>query len=185
MAPSKLQPALLGGAFVGVLSALPIVSAGNFCCCLWLVLGGVLAAYVMQQNHPEPIGLADGAAVGFLAGLFGAVIYAVAAAVLVPILQPLRDARLDRLFGDVPDVPPEFRDLMERLSGPGVGVAVGFVMTLFFGMIFSTLGGLIGALLFRKVAMPPPGPPPGPPILPPLPPYPPPGASGPADQAAN
>ena len=184
MAPSKLQPALLGGAFVGVLSALPIVSAGNFCCCLWLVLGGVLAAYVMQQNHPEPVSLADGAAVGFLAGLFGAVIYAIVGAVLVPILQPLRDARLDRLFGDVPDVPPEFRDLMDRFRGPGVGIAVGFVMTLFFGMIFSTLGGLVGALLFRKPSPPPPAPP-APPLVPPLPPYPPPGASGPGDQAAT
>ena len=34
-----IQPVLLGGLFLGVLSALPIISAGN-CCCLW-TLGGV------------------------------------------------------------------------------------------------------------------------------------------------
>ena len=30
-APQKLQPALYGGVFIGVLSALPVVSAGNVC----------------------------------------------------------------------------------------------------------------------------------------------------------
>ncbi len=39
-------PALLGGLFIGMLSALPIVSVGNCCCCLWMIGGGVLAAYL-------------------------------------------------------------------------------------------------------------------------------------------
>jgi len=47
MNSSKLQPALLGGTFLGILSALPIVSAANLCCCLWVVAGGVLAAYLL------------------------------------------------------------------------------------------------------------------------------------------
>ena len=34
--PPKLQPALFGGLFIGVLSALPLVSVGN-CCCLWVI----------------------------------------------------------------------------------------------------------------------------------------------------
>ena len=36
MPASKLQPALLGGLFIGVLSALPIISAGNCFCCMWV-----------------------------------------------------------------------------------------------------------------------------------------------------
>ena len=32
---------------MGVLSALPIVSAGNYCCCLWVISGGLVAAYVL------------------------------------------------------------------------------------------------------------------------------------------
>ena len=35
-----LQPALYGGLFIGVLSALPVVNIGN-CCCLWFAGGGV------------------------------------------------------------------------------------------------------------------------------------------------
>ena len=48
----RIQPALWGGLFIGVLSALPLVNAGNCCCCLWVVCGGVLAAYLRQQNSP-------------------------------------------------------------------------------------------------------------------------------------
>ena len=37
------RSAALGGLFIGVLSALPIVGAANCCCCLWVVSGGALA----------------------------------------------------------------------------------------------------------------------------------------------
>ncbi len=50
---SKFQPALLGGLVLGVLSALPIVSIGNVCCCLWVISGGVLAAYLLQRNQAD------------------------------------------------------------------------------------------------------------------------------------
>ncbi len=80
--PGYAQPALIGGVVLGVLSALPIVSVGNACCCLWVVAGGVIAAYLFQQNQHRPITPADGALVGLLAGLIGAV---VARAISIPI----------------------------------------------------------------------------------------------------
>ena len=40
MDSARLQPALLGGIFIGVMSALPIINAGNCCCCLWVLAGG-------------------------------------------------------------------------------------------------------------------------------------------------
>ena len=40
---------------MGVLSALPLVTAGNVCCCLWVVSGGVVAAYLLQQNQTTPM----------------------------------------------------------------------------------------------------------------------------------
>ena len=46
-----VQPAVLGGVFIGVLSALPLISAGNCCCCLWVIGGGVVAAYLLQQSQ--------------------------------------------------------------------------------------------------------------------------------------
>ena len=68
MGPAKLQPALLGGIVMGVLSVLPFVNLVNACCCGWVLFGGALAAYLMQQNHPAPITAGDGAIVGLLAG---------------------------------------------------------------------------------------------------------------------
>ena len=59
----------------GVLSSLPVINLGNACCCLWIVSGGVIAAYVMQQDQQTPLTPADGALVGLLAGLLGAVIF--------------------------------------------------------------------------------------------------------------
>ena len=52
------MPALLGGLFIGVLSALPVVQICN-CCCLWIIGGGLLAAYLQQQNQPVSLTLAQ------------------------------------------------------------------------------------------------------------------------------
>ena len=79
MQSSKLQAALLGGLLLGVLSALPIVKMGNACCCLWVLAGGAVAAYLLQHGQADPITSSDGAGVGFLAGVFGAVVWQVIA----------------------------------------------------------------------------------------------------------
>ena len=80
-----LQAPLLGGLFIGVLSALPAV---NCCCCLWIVCGGVLAAYLDQQNDPRPITAGRGAWNGFLAGVIGAVVWLAVSMALDVVLAP-------------------------------------------------------------------------------------------------
>ena len=61
MDSGRLQPALYGGLFIGVLSALPLVNAGNCCCCLWVLMGGALAVYLRQQNSPYSVPASEGA----------------------------------------------------------------------------------------------------------------------------
>ena len=68
----KYQPALLGGLFIGVLSSLPIVSSLNYCCCLWVIGGGVLVTYLQQQATPTPVATGDAAISGLIAGALGA-----------------------------------------------------------------------------------------------------------------
>jgi hypothetical protein len=167
MAPPKLQPALLGGLLAGVLSALPFVNMAN-CCCLWMVAGGVMAAYLMQLNHPLPISVGNGAAVGFLAGLFGTLITLVLdvpmRAFVLPLLPQMSTWRTARRS----DLPPEVRDALRQI-GPQIIAVLGGVIFFAIELIFSTLGGLFGALIFRKPA-PPAGPPPAPfhpPVIPP------------------
>jgi hypothetical protein len=156
-----LMPALWGGLAIGVLSALPIVGAFNLCCCMWVVTGGMLAAYVLQSNAAEPISPGDGAIVGLLAGIIGAAVYAVVSLPLNLLLGPMQQRALNRVLESVQDVPPEVRDAFSNMGGTAltaIGVVMGFVMMLFAGAIFATVGGLLGAVFFRKKPEPPPVP---------------------------
>jgi uncharacterized membrane protein len=142
---------------MGVLSALPIISAGNACCCLWVVGGGVIAAYLFQQNQTTPITPADGALIGLLAGIIGAVVHFLVAIPIDILVAPMERAMLQRML-DMGTFPPEVRDILDRYGrGGAMGGAffiisriVGLMFWIFVGGVFSTLGGLLGALMFRK-----------------------------------
>jgi hypothetical protein len=165
MAPAKLQPALLGGLAIGVLSALPIISLAN-CCCAWILFGGGLAAYLMQQNHPEPIQIGDGAVAGLLAGVIGAFVWLIVSIPINLLMAPLQSEMSQRMLRNASDMAPELRGLLESMSGApaiGAGLIFLFFVMLFVSSLFGMLGGLFGALIFRKAAppvVPPPIPPP-------------------------
>lgn len=158
--PPKLQPALLGGLLMGVLSALPFVSLGN-CCCLWVIGGGVLATYLMQQNYPYQVSAADGALVGLLAGIFGGVIGALISIPIEVMMGPLQQRLLERFVLSNPDLPSETRSMFENMAARGFApamMAVKLVFSVIIGGIFAMLGGLLGVALFKKNAPPPPPP---------------------------
>ena len=159
MAPAKVQPALLGGVTIGVLSALPVV---NCCCCAWILFGGGLAAYLMQQNHPAPIESGDGAIAGLLAGVVGAFTWLIASMVISTATAPFEAALVQDMLRDATNLPPWFREALEnsrRGAGLGLGVIFGFFVMLVLMTVGGMLGGIFGALLFRKNS-PPPLPPP-------------------------
>ena len=112
----RLQPALWGGLFIGVLSALPLVSAGNCCCCLWVLVGGVLAAYLRQQNNPYQIDAAEGAIVGLMAGAIGGIVYSILSIPFQMMAGPMQQDWMERILSSNPDVTPEMRDMVERLT---------------------------------------------------------------------
>ena len=152
---SKTNPVLIGGLVMGVLSALPIISAGNLCCCVWIISGGLVAAYVLQQNQATPITPGDGALVGLLAGMAGAGIYLVLSIPITLLVAPLQRQLLERLVERTNGMPPEFREYMSGYVGGALGLMLGFVSMLMMGAVFSTIGGLLGAVFFRK-GLPPP-----------------------------
>jgi hypothetical protein len=146
---SKTKPALVGGVVMGALSGLPIVSLGNACCCLWVICGGVVAAYMLQEQEPGPISAADGATVGLFAGVVGACISLVLSIPLGLMMAPLRQRFLDRLVQNGQFQPEFVRFLSSYVVGV-IGLIIGFIVMLTAGVIFSTLGGLLGAAIFRK-----------------------------------
>jgi hypothetical protein len=161
MDSGRLQPAFYGGLLIGVLSALPIVSAGNCCCCLWVVTGGMLAVYLRQQNSSFAVTSTEGAIVGLLAGVIGAIIGGLISIPIESMMGPFQRRMIESFITSRPDVPPEMRDMFERASAARHGVAAiafRFLFALVAGSVFGTLGGLLGVAVFKKDAPPPPPP---------------------------
>ena len=167
-----IQPALLGGLFIGVLSALPIVHIAN-CCCLWITGGGALAAYLAQQNTPQPLTKGQGALAGVLAGVIGAFVWLIAASALDALIAPFQERLISEVLRNADDMPPAARAWLEmmgnRASAP-LRLVTGFAFQLMAGFVFAPLGGLLATVFFVRPVPPPPAQPDG--VPPPLPPQP-------------
>jgi hypothetical protein len=150
----KLQPALLGGALIGVLSALPFVSIANGCCCLWVIVGGVLTSYLLQEQTRVPLTGGSAAVAGLQAGMVGAVVAALLGAA-VTLLMGGGAEQLDQMPRG--DMPPQIAAIFDRFRElPAAVWYVGpFLAYIVIFPIFSVLGALLGVALFRKT--PPPG----------------------------
>lgn len=153
----RLQPAFWGGLFIGVLSALPLVNAGNCCCCLWVISGGLLAAYLRQQNSPVPIDAAEGALVGLMAGAIGGIIAAILSIPFQVFAGQYQREIMERILANNPDVPAEARDVVERYATGAAFRVVGAIISIFIDVVFGMLGGLLGVAVFKKQTPPPPG----------------------------
>ena len=166
----RYTPALLGGLLIGVLSSLPVVSAGNICCCLWVIVGGLLTVYLQQQSRPDPLETSEAIIGGLLAGLIGAVITGLAQMVLMSFTTGLWQPEMQRALEENPDIPPHVRDFMMRVfSGEGIGLVMMLILLPIYA-IFSMLGALLGLAFFRKkppVVPPAATPMPPPPVVPP------------------
>jgi hypothetical protein len=183
--PSKnLQPAVIGGLFIGVLSALPIINVLNVCCCAWVIAGGIVTAYLMQNASVVAITIGDGALGGLMAGIIGGVVNAVLSIPVSLLLRPFQMRMMQQFMDNARDMPEGLRFFMARGMYGGAGLAIAFISTLMLslvvGAIFATIGGMIGAAIFSRgkptvSTAPPPPPPPVSPIPPsPVPPPPPP-----------
>lgn len=147
-------PALVGGAIAGALSALPITTT---CCCLWGLVGGIVAAKMLIDRSPHQVRSGDGAKIGLYAGLIGTAIFVV---IGIP---------LSLLFGDFsaklaegiaervndPNVQESVRQMLENMRQQSVGERlVGSIFSaVFVGailIVFTLLGGLLGVAMFEK-----------------------------------
>src|SRR5206468_3987943 len=121
--------------------------------CLWVVCGGLLASYFLQQNRSTRIAPSDGAIVGLLAGVIGAFVQLVLSIPIGLVVGPMERQllqRLSELSGRVPNAP-------DMLGGGAAGVigvlifsAVTFVFTLTVGSVVSAVAGAVGAALFGR-----------------------------------
>jgi len=151
---SRYQPALIGGLLIGVLSSVPLIEGLNACCCLWVVAGGVLTTYLLQQRTPEPIQTSDALLMGVIAGLIGAVITVIAKSVLFTAMGPMVQEQVQQAL-DRPDMPPQMREFVQKLmTGRGMLLVQAAICIPLFA-IFGMLGGLLGTAFFKKKTPPP------------------------------
>jgi uncharacterized membrane protein YeaQ/YmgE (transglycosylase-associated protein family) len=155
------QPALLGGLFIGVLSSLPVV---QFCCCLWVLAGGMLTAYLQQQSRPDPVEAGEAALGGLIAGLVGAVM-AVAVSAMFALSGDVQ-AQLRSMFEEM-QLPLDVRDRVSgMLEGPTF-ILLNATLTLPVYAVLGLVGALLGSAIFRRKTPPPQTPAPGMDRLPP------------------
>ena len=180
--PSMIKPALIGGVILGVLAAIPFL---NLLCCAWMLVAGVVAAWIYIKNSPIQITSGNGAAVGALAGFVGGIIQTIFSVVsFVVQMGEDPEAFAEKMRQATPFIDPNaLKMFTEHMV---LFLFVGSLFTIICAIGVSALGGMIGVAIFekRKGAMPqqpspyPYGQPPGAP-QPPQPPYPPYPPSGP------
>ncbi len=172
MTPSKMRPALIGGLVFGVASGLPIIGCINLACCLLLVGGGVLAAYLYQKDCPQPVEYGDAAILGAITGVIGGVVDTLVSIPISLISIPGIGTGTERIpeLLDQMNLPPEIRDIIEQIAlqeAIAGGIILMLLLNLIFWIIFATIGAIIGVAIFQKTdAVPavPPSPPPEPPM---------------------
>ena len=146
----KLKPAIIGGVVIGLLSIIPIVSLGNVCCCLWAILGGLLATYLYVKNSAVPAKPGDGAILGAIAGAVGGVIIVVLGIPIGIVAGGITRELFIKLMESVdPSQAESIR--MQMMAGESIVRAIvnGIILAVLV-IIFSTLGGLLGVPLFEK-----------------------------------
>ncbi|MFL6216272.1 MAG: hypothetical protein ACJ74J_20480 [Blastocatellia bacterium] len=161
--PSKLVPALVGGVVLAGLSIIPLINLG---CCLWGIVGGAVAAYMLIRRSPvQRVTTGDGALTGTMTGLIGSLIFLV---VNIPILLlswasmvgNMREQAKKQADQNAQAMLNQIASFLEENRILGA-----LLVWLIFALIavgLATLGGIIGVAIFEKrKAAPPAYPPPG------------------------
>jgi len=141
--------------FLGFMSSIPFISAGNYLCCMWILLGGGIAATMLMKQRPGGITFGDGAYVGVLSGVFGAIVGTI---VHIPVMIVM-----SRIFQSqekyVEDMLQQFqvegpmRDWMLRIASGEISAATilfTFFLNLVMWSLFAMIGGIIAVALANK-----------------------------------
>ncbi len=152
--PDILKASLIAGAVAGVLSGLPLIGIVNLCCCLWIILGGILSSYILTSGFPHPVKSGDHAISGLLTGIFAAIISLVISIPFIAVSSKLTERIFEYIFRAYGEgIPPA---LEEALRGKGFSVDLipfyiaGLILNMVVYGLFGVIGGLIGGALFKK-----------------------------------
>ncbi len=123
-----LVPAIAGGVVAGIATSIPIIKWLNVLCCLWFIIGGAIAAWMLIKSIGK-IKLTDGAIVGALSGIIAGIIAAVIGTIF-------------GIAGSIVNFPGSSGIGIEVISG-----IIGVFIYPIFGVVFGAIGGVIVAKL--------------------------------------
>ena len=134
--PGMFVPALIGGVVAGVLSGIPRVSC---LCCLWIIGGAFLAAYLLAKDSPVALTAGDGAIVGIFTGIVAAIVDSLVSIPFQPINSQFVQRFMEGLAEYTEDMPQGWENFLEK--GAFEPSAAMFMIGLLISVvIFSLLG---------------------------------------------
>jgi hypothetical protein len=147
-----VQPALAGGMFLGFLSSIPFVSVG---CCMWVLLGGGMAAVMLNRQRPAGVTYGDGAFVGVLSGFFGAIVGTVIQMsfhVITSRFFESQQQQVEDLLRQIGAEGPMREWALRVFSGEisAVTVFITFFSNLLTYALFAMIGGILGIALLKR-----------------------------------
>jgi hypothetical protein len=146
---AMFSAALIGGAGAGILSGMPVVSC---LCCLWIIGGAMLAAYLLAKDSPVVLTAGDGAIVGVFTGIVAVVVQAIINFLFRPVNEKIFLRMMEWFAEYAGEMPPGIEGFFE--DGPTqVSVPWFLIGILVSAIVFSALGalgGIIGISLFGK-----------------------------------
>ncbi len=151
---NMLKPAAIGGILLGVLSSLPVI---NCACCIWMIGGGLLAAYLYIKESAVIVTLGRGVLLGLFAGIIGTIVYAL---FQIPMLLMSPEGgmelverllgQMDRWPGFTPENRKEFTELASRDGFIAILYTASLIGQLVVNCVLAPLGGALGVALFEK-----------------------------------
>ncbi|MDZ7342832.1 MAG: hypothetical protein ONB27_15855 [candidate division KSB1 bacterium] len=151
--PDKLKPALMAGAFIGLIASIPIISLINCFCCAGVILGGVLAVNLYRKDlQGSDLTSADGVMLGWMAGASGALF----STMLTSIITGGVKHQISKVLEYSGEMPPELEEALLKLQEMGSNLfftILVLILSLIIYSIFGIIGGLIGVSMLKKKRM--------------------------------
>jgi len=154
--PDKTVPVLAGGAFLGILSALPVLNLLNCFCCMLVLGGGGLAVFLYLRDYPSnlvPPTYGDGALLGALSGIVGAVVYTIVEIPLTFIQNRIGLGYEEEISEWLGNLSPEIGAAVESSLQDGLSpalIVLSFLICLVVFTLFAAIGGVLGIAIFKR-----------------------------------
>ena len=148
----RWKAVLIGGLITGLGPFVPVV---NLLCCLFPLVGGLVAVLIYRGSKPPTLTNNDGVVLGALSGVAGAIIYAILLIPLAFFVSNTIGGFIGRVLPGITELPPALSAIFESIRsnlGNVVAVIVLFKIIghLALSLAFGIIGGLIGVAIHNR-----------------------------------